>query len=212
MKIANIVSTQKVDSLTDFNIVKSIDEIIDGLPTLIVGYDYVDKNYPNFDIGNICLGENLYWTFKRTEKRDKYEEDLNWFISKVYTDLTKQIYYIFVDPIQQSSKTLIKIIKKLYSFSNIICYNHNEMLYLYCDNFLFGIDLCLLKYIGFDINKIKNKIKLISNVFLDKNEILIEYKRNVEALGNQVRYIPYLFSIRNEQNDNTSLIHIPRKS
>jgi hypothetical protein len=42
-------------------------EVIHGLPTLIIDYNYVEKNYPNFDIGTNCLSKDLYWTFKKTK-------------------------------------------------------------------------------------------------------------------------------------------------
>jgi hypothetical protein len=212
MKIANIVSTNKVEVPEEFNVVNSVNEIIDGLPTLIIGYDIVNNLFPDFDIINISLGENKYWTFKRTEKRDKYEADLKWFISKVYSDLTNQLIYVFVDPIQYRGKTLIKIIKKIYSLKDPIAFLNEEMLYVYGDGFIFGIDLKLLAFMGVDTSKIKTRIKAISSVFLSDVKILIEYKKNIEALENKVRYLPYLYSIRNGQNNTTSLIHIPRES
>lgn len=212
MKIANIVSNNKIDVSEEFNVVQSMDEIIHGLPTLIVGYEYVNKHYPDFDILDIRIENNLYWTFKRTEKRDKFQEDLSWFIRKVYDDLTKEITYIFVDPLQYRSRTLWKIIRKIYSLKKIITYVHGDMIYLYGEKYLFGVDLKLLSYIGLNSDKIRNKIKSTSAVFLGADEILIEYKNTVEELGNKVRYVPYLFSIKNEQNDTTSIIHIPRES
>ena len=212
MKLANIVSTNTPNVSDKFNVVKTMDEIIHGLPTLIIGYDYVNKHYPDFDITNICLGPDLYWTFKRSERRDKYDEDLYWFISKVYVDLIKDISYVFVDPIQYNKKTLIKIIKKIKSLENRVSYINNEMVYIYGDKLIFGVDLKLLKYMSIDTDKIKNKIKQISTVFLDDKKILIEYKKSVGILGDQVRYIPYLHSITNGQNSTSSVIHIPRES
>jgi hypothetical protein len=212
MKIANILSTTKIEAPEDFNIVKSSIDLIDGLPTLIVGYDYVNKHYHDFDITNIKLEPNLYWTFKKTEKRDKFEEDLRWFIRKVYEDLTDKLIYLFVDPIQHKPKTLRKIVKKILSLNDVITYQHNEMFYVYSDNLIFGIDLKLLKYLGFNTDKIKEKIKSISNVFLIDDEILIEYKKCIETLNNRVRYIPYLYFIRNGKNNTSSIIHIPRES
>jgi hypothetical protein len=212
MKIANIVSTSKVEAPEEFNVVQSVNEIIDGLPTLIIGYEIVDRLYPDFDITNIYIGENKYWTFKRTEKRDKYESDLKWFISKVYADLTNQLIYVFVDPIQYRGKTLIKIVKKIYSLRDPIAFLNEEMLYVYGDGFIFGIDLKLLAFMGVDTGKIKTRINTISSVFLSDIKILIEYKKNIEALENKVRYLPYLYSIRNGQNNTASLIHIPRES
>lgn len=195
MKIANIVSTSKVDCPEEFNVVNSIDNIIDGLPTLIIGYEVVDKLFPDFDVFNISLGEDKYWTFKRTEKRDKYEADLKWFISKVYTDLTNQLIYVFVDPIQYRGKTLIKIVRKIYSLKDPIAFLNKQMLYVYGDGFIFGIDLKLLAFMGVNTEKIKTKIKNITGVFLDEPNLIIDYKKNLEALGGKVRYLPYLYSI-----------------
>jgi hypothetical protein len=212
MKIANIFSRSNVEVPQDFNVVTSFSDIIEGLPTLIVGYDYVNDKYPDFDITDICLGGNLYWTFRKTEKRDKYEQDLKWFITKVYADLTNELSYIFVDPIQYRGKTLVKIIKKIYSLKNIISYVNDEMIYIYGDKLIFGVDLRLLTYMGINIQKIQRKIKAVSTVFLDNSDIFIEYKNTVSSLDNKARYLPFLYSIRNGQNDTSSLIHISRES
>jgi len=199
MKVGNIVSSSKTIAPDDFNIVKKCDEIIIGLPTMIIGYDYVSKNYPDFDITDIYLEPNMYWTFKRTEKRDKYEEDLAWFINKVYRDLTKDITYIFVDPIHHRNKTLFKIIRKIYATPQIISFLYKEMLYVYGDKFIFGFDLSLLKYVDADISRIIGKIREISSVFLDNEDILLEYDKNLDALDRQIKYIPYLYSLRNQK-------------
>ena len=188
-----------------------MDNIIHGLPTLILGFDYVNKHYPEFDVMDRKLGENLYWTVKRTEKRDKYEEDLSWFITKVLTDLISEISYVFVDPIQYNSRTIRKVIRKFHSMENKVTYQNGQMLYIYAEKVIFGVDLKLLKYIGLDYKKIKDKIIRKSLVFLTNDKILIEYKNTVAELDNQVRYIPYLFSITNEQNNTSSVIHIPRE-
>ena len=212
MKIANIVSHSKVNVSKHFNVVESMDEIIHGLPTLIIGFDYVNKHYPDFDIMERKLGDNLYWTVKRTEKRDKYEEDLSWFMNKVLKDLVADVNYVFVDPIQYHGKVIRKIIRKIYSIENKISYQDGQMIYIYGEKIIFGVDLKLLKYIGLNPIKIKQKILQESSVFLGDSDILIEYKNSVEELDNKVRYIPYLFSITDEQNNTSSLIHISRES
>ena len=212
MKIANIVSNTKININEEFNLVESMDNIIHGLPTLIVGFDYVNKHYPDFDILNSEVEPNLYWTFKKTERRDKHEEDLVWFENKVYTDLTKNIKYIFVDPIQYGSKSMLKIIQKIYNLNNAITFLNDNMVYIYGENLIFGIDLKLLHFIGLDINKIKYKIKTKSIVFLEDSEILIEYKNYIEELGIQVKFLPFLYFIRNEQNNTISNLYFSRKS
>lgn len=211
MKIANIVSQSSITIDEGFNVVNSMDDIIHGLPTLIIGFDYVNKHYPDFDITKFEVEPNLYWTFRKNEKRDKYERDLSLFITKVYCDLVQDISYVFVDPIHYNKKTLYKIIKKIKSLKNIISFINNDMVYIYSGNLIFGIDLKLLGYIGFNKNGVKAKIKQISSVFLDDSKILIEYKNIITELDNQVKYIPYLYSIKNEQNNINSFIHISRE-
>lgn len=211
-KIANIVSQNTLDVSGIFNVVKTMDEIQHGLPTLIIDYDYVNKHYPDFDIGTNCLGPDLYWTFKKTQKRDKHAEDLEFFINKVYVDLLKGVPYFFVDVIQYELKTIKRVIKKIKEFKEITTYINGDMIYIYGDNVIFGIDLKLLRYVGLNSDKIKDRIKSISTVFLGNDEILIEYKKNLDEIENQVRYIPYLLSIIHEKNNTTSLIHIPREN
>jgi hypothetical protein len=206
--IANIVSKNSINVSQDFNVVESMDNIINGLPTLIVGVDLTESLYPDFDILDRCIEENMYWTFKKTEKRDNFNQDLDWFITKVYTDLIKKINYVFIDLIQYRKQTLIKIVRKIYSLENIVTFIHNEMLYLYSDNIIFGLDLKLAKYMGMNVVKLKDKIKRISTDFLGDEEILIEYKNIVDILNGKIRIIPYLYSIRNGQNNITSIIYL----
>ncbi len=209
MKVANIVSNSVINVSNQFNVVESMEERIHGLPTLIIGYELINKLYPDFDITDIKVDTDVYWTFKRIERRDKFEEDLEWFKTKVYTDLTSKIKYIFVDLIQYQSKTLSKIFRKIYKLKDKISYIHKDMIYIYGDNLIFGVDLKLLDFMSIDREAIKNKIKGISSVFLEDNKILIEYKKNVELLDNQVKYIPYIYSILNGKNNPASIVHIP---
>lgn len=210
--IANIVSKNNIDVSQDFNVVDSFDNIIIGIPTLIVGFDLTESLYPEFNVLDFCIEDDIYWIFKKTENRDKFNEGLELFMNKIYSNLIKDINYVFVDPILLKPKTIIKIIRKIYSINQLTTYMYNDMLYVYGDKIIFGIDLRLFKFIGFDIEKIKNKINLLSSVFLVDKNILIEYKNIVETLDNSVRYIPYLFSIRHEQNNTSSILHFPREN
>jgi hypothetical protein len=178
-------------------VVEFMDQIIHGLPTLIIGFDVTDKLFPNYDVGKTKVADNIYWTTKRTENRDKNNLEVEWFKYFVYHELIKDINYLFIDPIQYGKKSLLKIFRKLYSIPNKITYQHADMLYVYGDGLIFGIDLKLLKYIGLDTIRIKDKIIKLSSVFLGGSDIFIEYKSIIEDLENQIRFLPYLYSIRN---------------
>jgi hypothetical protein len=209
MKIANIVTNNKINVSEDFNVVKSMDEIIHGLPTLIVSFSYVNKHYPDFDVMEIHIQDNLYWTCTPSESRDKFREDVFRFVYMVYKNLFDKVSYVFVDPIQYKSKALLKITRKILSLENKITYINGKMIYIYSDNIIFGVNLNLLEYIGLDIEKIKTKIISLSSVFLVHEDIFIEYKDTIGDFDNQYRFIPYLYSIKHEQNNITSVIHIP---
>jgi len=195
MKIGNIVSKTKISVSEDFNVVESLDDINPELPTLLIGMDYVSKNYPDYDITDRKLGPKLYWTFKKTENRSLQEDDINKFMYQAYLDLISDVNYVYVDTILFGKQKLRKIIKKILSLTKSVAYKDNNMIYIYGDKLIFGIDLKQLCFIDANINRIMSKIKHKCNVFLESNEILIEYKKNVERLENKVRYIPYLYSI-----------------
>ena len=196
MKIGNIVSTSNVSVSEDFNVVQSLDEIIQGLPTLIVGWDYVKKNYPDYDVTDRKLADNLYWTVKKTEKRDIYEEDLFYFIQNTYNGLVKDIDYYFLDPFSFNRKQLVRLLKKLNTCKSI-SYHHDNMVYIYVEDYILGIDISLMEFIGFKYDKIIDKIKQKSSIFLTKDMIFIEYKHRIENFENQVKYLPVLYSIEN---------------
>ena len=50
------------------------------LPKLIIGLELSKRHIDNFSIIEKKANDNLYWTFKKTEKRNDYEKDLNNFL------------------------------------------------------------------------------------------------------------------------------------
>jgi len=198
MKIANIVTTNKVDVTDDINVVNDIKDIIEGIPTLVTSYQWLIKNYDDYDLYNKKLDDNLYWTFARTERRDIFTNDVENFITIANKKLIENISYIFIDFIQYHPSTIKKIVKKIITLKNKIAFKHKDMIYIYGDNLIFGVDLDLINYMGYDSKMIENKIKTKCDVFLEDSEIFIEYKDNMERLNHSVKYIPYLYYIKNE--------------
>jgi len=195
MFVANIVTKSNLNIDKYFNVVESIDDIIVDLPTLVIGWDIVKSIEPNADFIDKKLSKNVFWTFKKTERRDIFEEDLYNFIHYSYNLLVRNINYNFVDLIQMSDDELKNVFKTIKNYKKSITYKYGQMLYVYTENNIYGIDLKLIKYMDFDINKTISKLKSDSLVFLDNEDILIEYKDIVDMLNNEVKYVPYLYSI-----------------
>ena len=202
MKLANIVSNTKEDVSEEFNVVKSLDEIIQGLPTLIVGWDYIKANYPEYNMLERKINDNLFWTFKKTEYREQHDEDIYNFSYNTYKNLVKDVKYYFFDFISLSNVNIKKILKKLYE-SDLTSYHYTnepkglDMVYIYSEKIIYGIDLNQLEYMGFTKEKILNKIIGKSKTFLDENVIFIEYEKGIEFLDNKIKYLPFLYTIKN---------------
>ena len=100
MFVGNIVTQSKVNIDKYFNVVETMDAIIHGLPTLIVGWDIVKTIEPEVDFITRKLSDNIFWTFKKTERRDIFENDLYDFIHHSYNLLIKDLDYKFIDLIR----------------------------------------------------------------------------------------------------------------
>jgi len=198
MIVANIVTNSNINIDKYFNVVGTLDEIVQGLPTLVIGWDIVKTINPDADFVDKKLSEEIFWTFKKTERRDIFEEDLYNFIIYSYGKLIKNIDYKFIDLISYSEtelKNTFKFIKKL---KKVVGYKYKNMLYIYGENTIYGIDIKLVDYVGYNVDETLNKIISYFTVFLENEEILIEYKDIIDVLNNEVKYIPYLYSIEHE--------------
>lgn len=199
MEIANIICTDVINVGPEFNVVKSVDDIIyTNLPTLVIGYEMAIELYgmDNINVLKRNINKNVFWTFRRTVERKIYEPDLENFMRFSYKKAIDKISYVDLDVIQFKKEKLNKIVKKIISLKEPISYkSNNNIIYIYSNNLIFGIDLNLLNFIGIDIKKIEDKIIKKSKVFLQGTEILIEYHNHLERLNYDYKYVPFLYSI-----------------
>lgn len=194
--IGNIVTLDKIKVDDNFNVVNSFNEVIEGIPTLVVGTNIANDSYGNLNYIDRKIDNLNYWTFSKKEKRGLFEEDLFYFIENSYKNLTNRLEYIFVDVILFDDEKIKKIFDKIESYKDNISFLTDKMLYIYSDKYIFGIDLRQIEYIRGDIDKFIKKVKRFSKDFLSNNEILIEYKNNLGMLEDELKYIPVLYSMR----------------
>tara|TARA_B100000927_G_scaffold56631_1_gene43425 strand:- start:9036 stop:9632 length:597 start_codon:yes stop_codon:yes gene_type:complete len=194
--IGNIVTLDNIKVDDNFNIVNSFNDIIQDIPTLVVGIDDAKKSYGKLNYIDRKIDDLNYWTFSKKEKRLLFEEDLFYFIENSYKNLTNRIEYIFVDVILYDDEKVKNIIKKIKSFNSNISFLTDKMLYIYSDKYIFGFDIKQIEYVKGDIDKFISKMKSLSKDFLLNNEILIEYKNNLGMLEDDLKYIPVLYSMR----------------
>lgn len=198
MFIGNIVTTSIIKPHDKFNVVDSLDKTIESLPTLIIGWELVKQINPNADYLDRKLSDTIKWTFTLTEKRGLHEEDLYYFMKECYNNLIKNITYKYVDFMLTNDNDLADIFKIIKNSENITVFKFENMIYIYTSKYVFGIDLDIVEFVGRSPNKLIEYLKSFTKDFLVDDKILIEYNDYMEALNNQVKYIPYLYSIQNE--------------
>ena len=198
MKIGNIITERDIKINNKFNIVNSIDKIIPELPTLIVGMDITKKYYTNISYLNRKINDTTFWTFTKLEKRDLHEEDLYYFIEFAYKNLLKNVKFTFIDLILNDT-TYIKSIFDEMSKNKIITFKDKNNIYLYFKNNIYGFDLRQVSFIGKSIESFMDKIKSLSNVFLEDTNILIEYKKELLIFNEEIKYIPLIYSLNKNE-------------
>lgn len=195
MKIGNIViqETLKVDK--KFNVVTSIDDIIEGLPTLVVGLQNALAIEPELNYLDRFIDENIHWTFNREEKRVMFEEDLFYFIEFCYFRLIKTLDYKFIDIILSTDEDIKSTFIKFKENENIISFQHEAMIYIFDGDVIYGVDTNQIKYLNRDLDKFINKVKKLSKVFLDNETKLTKYNNELEMFNNEIKYVPVLYSL-----------------
>lgn len=165
-----IVSETKYNGLPNdiIKVVENESECTLDVPKLIIGLskakEYAQSKGFEFDILEHMFPDGNMWTFKKTEKREIYEENIIEFKNYIIKSISKNINYYYINIYNLKYKD----IKRLYNilFNNKFNRNINyifidkEMMY-YCleNNNVIGISLGLMKYMGIDREKVISKIK-----------------------------------------------------
>ena len=202
MLIGNVLCEREINIDKRFNLIDSIDKSIPDLPTLIVGVDnakkYIGKS-SNISYLDRKINDNTFWTFNRMEKRDLFEEDLFYFIEFAYNRLTKVANFKFIDLILSDSIRINSVFTNIEHSKKVITFHHKNMVYTYANDDIYGFDLRQVVYIGKSPNKFIEVIKSFSNVFLQDEKILIEYKKELYMFNDEIKYVPLIYSIRNNE-------------
>ena len=199
--IGNIVTTSKIDGMELFNIVPSTNDIIVGIPTLVVGWENLKTNIKNSPFKDAkpniidyeVIENTLYWTYGRKVRRDVYERDLVRFKNLCIKLVTKEITYSFF---------LITSTDRFRSLLNWInggdkkktVYTVNDLSYIYMDGCkkVVGISLRDIEYIGEDKKEFFRNIYSNNNVTVISSEQVSMQVRS--DFRNSTYIVPYIYS------------------
>lgn len=183
--LANIVTTSnKINFVLPVNKCKDMSCVDNDLPTLIIGYELAKKYIDNFNIlVKYYPKQNVYWTFKRTERGIEYESDILSFYKTVITSFCERIKYNLIDFYKINLRTSIKLVGFAKSKDKKLIYNeNNRFLYIFCEkyNMVFGFSLSTSNFFGISPQKI---ISLFKNN--DSNTFISDFT----VIPNDIKYI-----------------------
>jgi hypothetical protein len=202
MKIGYIISETTID-LKNFENLKSLDNINDDLPKLIVGREYSKKLNIKTSLLNKVINKNTFWTFSQDEKKSEYKDDIESFKNLCYQTFMKSIPYFNLDPFSLNYTQTKRLILKVKELKNGLIYDEGKMCYIYFNKVIFGIHWETFEYIGLSREKIIKYLKTNNFIILPKNEIFNECMEESKIL-NDKKIIPYLYYLK--ENDEKNIV------
>lgn len=189
--IANILTDKPFVNTELYNVVNDKDNLIDGIPTLVIGWEYTKKMYENANILEWEIDRNTYWTYGKREKRNRYEENLEKFRELALYRFIKSVKYSYFN-ILISSNEEKEYVWSLIDTNGTYVYLNNDMVYAFDEqeNKVIGFSLRDIDYLKKDRKKVLSKIYSNTNLIEVKDNLSWETKN---ALRNYSYVIPFLW-------------------
>ncbi len=193
--IANILTEKKFSDYELYNVVSDKASLIDGIPTMVIGWEYTKKMFPEANIVDWIVEDGVYWTFGNREKRSVYEERVAKFKELATDSFIKSINYRFISVITSKKEEIADFIGKVETEGGTTAYYTNGFVYVYIPSscVVYGLSLREMDYVG------KNPKMFLSLLAKEENVSMVSAGEN---LSNEVRYsfrnrdyiIPYILS------------------
>lgn len=194
--IANILTKDYFEPFELYNIVSEPDKLISGIPTLVVGWETTKELYPDASIIEWKVDENVYWTYGKYERRDKYEANVKKFNDLALKKFIDSVNYVFYDVILGGEDRFTKFIDLLLCNMSKTIYVTGDMMYISYDGMakVVGVSLRDCDYVNETYKK-----RIFSAMYNNPSVILL---KNNDAISKEVRFktrgrayiLPYLCS------------------
>lgn len=196
-KLGYIVADRKPNNLKGFVEFTSDFSSVDSTkPVLVIGYKRAKEILGDkFNILDKNISKNVSWTFKKTEKRIDYDEDIDKFYKACINNIIYNIKYYYINIIKLKYNKIKKLYNIIFSNNKKYIYINNGMLYLKYNDCVMGISLTILQYCGINTDKILTRItnNSLNVVYNETTPFVKELKKEI---GNNKEYaIPYFMSM-----------------
>lgn len=162
--IANILTNRKFEKCEFYNIVSRKEDLIENIPTLVIGWEFTKALYPEANIISWEINKDTYWTFGNRERRQRYEECLVKFRELALNRLIKKVKYKFISSMECDDINFNALDFLLDNCSGFKLYINNDMVYVAGKNtpdispYVYGFSMREYNYIGLDVKQLFKKI------------------------------------------------------
>lgn len=194
--IANILTEEPFAEAELYNVVRDNDSLVPDIPTLIVGWDKTKELYPDASIIEWKVTDNVYWTYGKYERRDKYEVNVKKFQDLAFKKFIESLEYVFFDVLVSNPSRFDSFIASLGDGATKTIYVSGDMMYIYYDNRhkIVGLSLRDCDYVDETYKK-----RIFSAIYNNQSVNLL---KNNDAISKEVRFkargrayiLPYLYS------------------
>ena len=198
-KLGTIVSKRKINDVVGFvEVVNDITEVNNPTkPILVIGLNEAKKLKEDFCILEKELDKDLFWTFGKTEKRNDHEKDIDKFYEYILNKEIENIKYYYINFFKLRYNKIKNILNIINNENNKYIYINKNIIYIYYSNYIIGISLTVLEYLGIDKKKIFHRLKRNpKNIIQYQTPFLTDKMRKV--VNNKKYIIPYFMSLQEE--------------
>lgn len=194
--IANILTEEKFDESTYYNVVNSKDGLVPGIPTLIVGWEKAKELYPDASILDWKINDDTFWTFGRRVRRERNEKDIKNFKKLVLSKVIEKADYWFFNVLTADKEEKIKFNIALSDSRRKFVLVSGDMAYIFFPETseTIGISLYDIDYSGVGRNKILGLFKKNCSITMINERDFISYETR-DLINNKKYIIPYLSSL-----------------
>lgn len=194
--IANILTQEPFTDSVLYNVVNDRKDLIPGIPTMIVGWDLAKSEYPDASIIEWNVEDDVYWTYGKYERRDKFETNTKKFQDLSFKKFLDTLEYVFYDVLVSPPSKFEDFIASLSSETPKTVYVTGDMMFICYDGMkkVIGLSLRDCDYLDETMKK-----RIFSAMY---NSQSVNVLKNNEEISKELRFkargkayiLPYLYS------------------
>lgn len=194
--IANILTQEKFDESIYYNVVRDEGKLIEGIPTLIIGWETAKRLYPDASILSWKINDDVYWTYGKRVRREKNENDIKAFKKLVMLRVIEKADYWFFNVLTATKDEKVKFNISLLDNRKKYALISGDMVYVFFPETseTIGVSLFDIDYSGVGRDKILNILKKNTAITIINERDYISFDTR-ELINNKKYIIPYLSSL-----------------